>query len=340
MEANVFQRIQNNLVEKRQSLSAWLAGASESEKDIRLGPATEQGVRTHLEVVEASLEQAAGQNLGVCEVCHATIDTELLEMDYTCCICLDHLSEPERRQLENELEFSQQVQRALLPQRIPEIAELKLAAFSRPAQMLSGDYFDFFEFSDGAPGLAIADAMGHGVSASMIMTSLQTALRTLAPESSSPAEVLGRVNRIYLHNSHFTTFVTVFLGRYDPDSHRLTYCNAGHNPPALYRRKEQRVEWLPPTGAAIGLIEDNPLRSGEVRLEEGDMLLLYTDGVTEATNLQQEAFGATRLADALRQGAGLTSREVVQSLRERLQEFTGEARLSDDVTMVVGVRLE
>ena len=340
MEVNVFQRIQINLVEKRQTLSAWLVGASESEKDIRLGPATEQGVQAHLEVVEASLEQAAGQNLGLCEVCHTTIDTELLEMDYTCCICLDHLSEPERRELENELEFSQQVQRALLPQRIPEIAGLKLAAFSRPAQMLSGDYFDFFQFSDESAGLAIADAMGHGVSASMIMTSLQTALRTLVPESSSPAEVLGRINRFYLHNSRFTTFVTVFLGQYNPLTHRLTYCNAGHNPPALYRHQEQRVEWLPPTGAAIGLIEDNPLRSGEVRLEEGDMLLLYTDGVTEATNPQQEAFGVTRLADALRQSAGLASREVVQSLRERLQEFTGEALLSDDVTLVVGVRLE
>ena len=257
MEVNVFQRIQINLVEKRQTLSAWLAGASESEKDIRLGPATEQGVQAHLEVVKASLEQAAGQNLGLCEVCHTTIDTELLEMDYTCCICLDHLSEPERRELENELEFSQQVQRALLPQRIPEIAGLKLAAFSRPAQLLSGDYFDFFQFSDESAGLAIADAMGHGVSASMIMTSLQTALRTLVPESSSPAEVLGRINRFYLHNSRFTTFVTVFLGQYNPLTHRLTYCNAGHNPPALYRRQEQRVEWLPPTGAAIGLIEDN-----------------------------------------------------------------------------------
>jgi len=340
MEVNVFQRIQHSLAEKRQNLGTWLIGTSGTEKEIRLGPATEQGVRAHLVVVEAALEEAEDQSLGLCEVCHTTIDSELLQMDYTCCICLDHLSEPERRQLENELEFSQHVQRALLPQHIPDIAGLKLAVFSRPAQILSGDYFDFFQFSDESAGLAIADAMGHGVSASMIMTSLQTSLRTLAPESSSPAEVLGRINRFYLHNSRFTTFVTVFLGRYDPDSRRLTYCNAGHNPPALYRQQEQEVEWLAPTGAAIGLIEDNALGLGEVWLEEGDMLLLYTDGVTEAINLQQEAFGAKRLADALRESAGLTSREVVQSLRERLLEFTGEALLSDDVTLVVGVRLE
>ncbi len=336
MEINVLQRLQHSLVEKRHNLSSWLAGTPDSEKQIRLGPADERGIQAHLQVVDATLEQAAEQNLGLCEVCHTTIETELLEMDYTCCICLDHLSEPERRQLESELEFTQQVQQALLPQHVPEIPGLNLAAFSRPAQIVSGDYFDFFQFSDGAPGLAIADAMGHGVSAGMIMTSLQTALRTLAPESRSPAEVLARVNRYYLHNSHFTTFVTVFLGQYDPDTHTLTYCNAGHNPPALYRQQDQRIEWLQPTGAAIGLIEDNPLGSRTVTLYEGDILLLYTDGVTEATNSHQEAFGAKRLEATLHQSAGLTSGELVRAIRQALQDFTGGALLSDDTTLVAG----
>jgi sigma-B regulation protein RsbU (phosphoserine phosphatase) len=289
-------------------------------------------------VVDTALEQAAEQTLGLCEVCHTTIDTELLEMDYTRCICLDHFSEQERRQLEDELEFTQQVQQALLPQSMPEIPDMSLAVFSRPAQIVSGDYFDFFQFEDGAPGLVIADAMGHGVSASMIMTSLQTALRTLAPDSRSPAEVLGRVNRYFLHNSHFTTFVTVFLGQYDPLTHRLTYCNAGHNPPALYRKQEHKVEWLQPTGAALGLIEDNSLGSGSLWLNEGDILLLYTDGVTDATNAQQEAFGAGRLAAALMQNSGLESRGLVRAIRQALLEFTGEAVLSDDVTLVGGVR--
>lgn len=338
MEANVFQRIQHSLIEKSQNLSAWLAGAPEVEKQIRLGSTGEQGIHAHLQVVDTAIEQAVEQTLGLCEVCHTTIDTDLLEMDYTRCVCLDHLSEQERRQLEAELEFTQQVQQALLPQSIPQVPGLSLAAFSRPAQIVSGDYFDFFQFGDGAPGLAVADAMGHGVSASMIMTSLQTALRTLAPECRTPAEALGRINRYYLHNSNFTTFVTVFLGHYDPVTRELTYCNAGHNPPALFRRQAQQVEWLQPTAAALGLVEDNSLGLGRVTLEEGDILLLYTDGVTEATNASRESFGTQRLAWALVQNAERTSRELVGAIRQELYAFAGGAEMSDDVTLVVGVR--
>jgi sigma-B regulation protein RsbU (phosphoserine phosphatase) len=338
MEANVFQRIQHSLSEKRLNLGSWLASTPETEKQIRLGPSSEQGIQAHLEVVDNALDQAAEQTLGLCEVCHTTIDTDLLETDYTCCICLDHLPEQERRQLESELEFTQLVQQALLPQSIPQIPGLSLAAFSRPAQIVSGDYFDFIQFVDGTLGLVIADAMGHGVSASMIMASLQAALRTLAPESRSSAEVLERINRYFLHNSHFTTFVTVFLGQYDPLSHILTFCNAGHNPPALFRQQAQQIEWLQPTSAALGLVEDNSFEPASVKLNEGDILLLYTDGVTEATNSQQEAFGTRRLAEALHQNSGQRCNELLRSILLAVQEFSGGKRLSDDVTLVVGVR--
>jgi sigma-B regulation protein RsbU (phosphoserine phosphatase) len=183
----------------------------------------------------------------------------LLEADYTACVCLDHLSAGEKRQLESELELSQTIQKALLPQRVPAIPGLDLAFFSRPAQILGGDYFDFFQFRDGVPGLAIADVVGHGISASLLMASIQTALRTLVPESDSPSDVLQRVNRFLLHNVHFTTFVTIFLGRFDNGTCTLDYCNAGHNPPLIYRQQEtgnNPVSWLQPTGAAIGLVEE------------------------------------------------------------------------------------
>jgi sigma-B regulation protein RsbU (phosphoserine phosphatase) len=336
MEISVIQRIQRSLVDKRKNLGAWLVGAPANEQQVRLGPTQKQGLQEHLEVIETALEKAEECCLGVCVVCHEMVEPSLLEMDYTADICMEHLSAQERRGLEAELEFTRQVQQALLPQQVPQIPGLSLAVFSRPAQFVSGDYFDFLEFGDGAAGLAIADAMGHGISASMIMTSLQTALRTLVPESRSAVEVLERVNRYYLHNSHFTTFVSVFLGQYRPEERMLTYCNAGHNPPALYRRQERRIEWLKPTGAAIGLSEEKALRSGTVRLAEGDVILLYTDGVTEATNAQQEAFGNRRLAEALLQGADLPSGELVRSVRLALQEFTNGGPLADDVTLVAG----
>jgi len=336
MEINVFQRIQQSLVEKRQNLGAWLMGASADEKAIRLGPAEDRGVQTHLETIDWAIERASEHKLGICEVCHEPVDSGLLQMDYAASVCLEHLSAPERDQLEAELEFTQQVQQALLPQHIPQIPGFSLAAFSRPAQIVSGDYFDFTQFNDGAPGIAVADAMGHGVSASLITSSLQTALRTLAPECDSPAEVLERIHRYFMHNSHLTTFMTAFLGKFDRDRRVLTYCNAGHNPPALYRARRETVEWLAPTGAAIGLIEDNPLNSASTVMEAGDILLLYTDGVTEAINGVEEAFGNQRLAAALRHNAHLPCGELVQAVRQALLDYTGGAVLSDDVTLVAG----
>jgi sigma-B regulation protein RsbU (phosphoserine phosphatase) len=244
------------------------------------------------------------------------------------------MSEKERRQLESELEFIQVVQRALLPQQIPAIPQLDLAVFSRPARIVSGDYFDFFQFNDDSHGLVVADAMGHGVSASLIMSSLQSALRMLVPENNSPVDVLKRVNRLFLHNINFTTFVTAFLCQFDPIGPRVTYVNAGHNPPLVYHKLEDETSWLQPTGAAIGLAESYDLKAGTLALSAGDILLLYTDGVTEATNLHEEAFNRSRLASIVRQNSGLSAQDLLFSVREALNEFIAGEPLADDVTLL------
>ena len=223
----------------------------------------------HLHVIETSLEKIEDNTLGICEICHESVDTELLQMDYTATVCLGHYTEAELRQLESELELSQVVQRALLPQKMPNIEGLELAAFSRPSEIIGGDYFDFFKFRDGTHGLVIADVSGHGVSAGMLMSSLQTALRTMAPDTDSPAEILERINRFYIHNINFTTFVTVFLARFDPVSLTLTYVNAGHNPPAVYRNGNADVTWLTRTAPAIGLAEDFHPRTELITIFEG-----------------------------------------------------------------------
>lgn len=338
MEANVFERIRESLLEKRRNLTEWLSKTPVPERQLRLGPASEGAVYAHLQVIDTSLTRAADQSLGVCQVCHEQVDTALLEMDYTACICLDHFSEQEKRELESELELSQTVQRALLPQEIPNIPGVQLAAFSRPAQILGGDYFDFVRFRDGAYGLAIADVAGHGISASLLMASVQTALRSLAPVSDLPAEVLGHINRIFVHNIHFNTFVTLFLARFEPATRRLTYCNAGHNPPLVFRPKpngRETLNWLRPTGAAIGLVDEPQFRSETVTLAPGDTLLLYTDGVTESRGPQQEQFGEHRLAQLVQGAAGVSASELVGALRQALQEFTRGQPLADDTTIVV-----
>ena len=137
----------------------------------------------HLHVIDESLVKLEDGTLGICEVCHGIVDENLLEMDYTACVCLDHYSDDERRRLESELELSQIVQRALMPKHAPHISGVEVAAFSRPAEIIGGDYFDFFKFKDGTHGLVIADVSGHGVSAAMLMSSLQTALQTIAPDT-------------------------------------------------------------------------------------------------------------------------------------------------------------
>jgi sigma-B regulation protein RsbU (phosphoserine phosphatase) len=178
------------------------------------------------------------------------------------------------------------------------------------------------------------------------MASLQTGLHTLAPEVEEPAAVIDRLNRVFLHNANFTTFVTAFLARYDPPNgtsigdgreaaRKLTYCNAGHNPPLLYHRAEQKSSWLNPTGPSIGLVENFRAKMETVFLTRGDMVLMYTDGVTEATNPQLEEFGPERLKALLEENATLSAQNLLLTVRHALTDFAGAQPLEDDVTLLV-----
>jgi sigma-B regulation protein RsbU (phosphoserine phosphatase) len=336
MDATVLQRIQHGLQEKRQGLSDWLKNTPPDQKQLVSGPCCDEDIQAQIKTIDRSLGQIQDNTFGVCEVCHHYVDASVLEVDYTACVCLDHYTEQERRQLETELELSLVFQRALLPQALPAIPGLTLAAFSRPAQILGGDYFDFIQYQDGLYGLAIADAVGHGVAASMYMTSLQTALHTLSPESNSPTEVIRRINRFYIHNVHMTSFLTVFLSRYDPVAHILTYGNAGHNPPMVYRGVEGNVYWLQPTGAGLGFIEDYTIEPQTISLSVGDLIILYTDGVVEAENSQGENFGYGRLEKLVARNATLSSQELLKSLRQALSDFVEAQPLADDTTIVIG----
>lgn len=328
-----YERIQASLDEKHQKLTEFLETAPESEKELCLCD-DEVEVQEHLHVIEATLEKIGDQSLGRCTICGGYVEEGLLTMDYTASICLDHYSPEEMRRLEAELEMSQIVQRALLPQQLPSIDGVDLAAFSRPSEIIGGDYFDFFKFKDGTQGIVIADVSGHGVSAGMLMSSLQTALRTMAPDTDSPAEILERINRFYIHNINITTFVTVFLARFDPVTREFEYVNAGHNPPDLYRRAQGEIMWLMPTAAAVGLAEDYHPQTRSVTLEDGDVLLLYTDGLTEASNGSGEQFGDDRLDELIKQNAHLPAAEVIQSLRQEVSVFNGNRRLEDDITII------
>lgn len=336
METGIVNRIQEGLTEKKTKLEEWREVETQEHKEVCLCSGDETVLEEHLHVIDDSLQKIEEGVLGVCEICHGMVDDELLLMDYTATVCLSHFSEKELRQLESELELSQIVQRSLLPQRIPSISGFDIAAFSRPAQIVSGDYFDFLQFKDGTHGLVVADVSGHGVSAGMVMTSLQMAFKTLTPENSSPSTVLERINHIYLHNATFSTFVTIFFASLDPKTKVLSYANAGHNPPLVYRPGTNEMIWLKPTGAAVGLLEHFNVRPASFQLITGDILLLYTDGVTEAYDPQgNEQFGFDRLANVIQSNIDLSAEGLTNKIRETLTDYTQGALLEDDVTLVV-----
>lgn len=331
-------KFQANLREKQACVTELLKEAPPAKNQCCLGKAETEAVEEHLHVVSTALEEIENETFGICEVCHGYVDADLLEIDYTAHVCIDHLTTEERRELENELELSQAVQKALLPQQAPNVPGLEVAVFSQPSHIIGGDFFDFFNFQDGAFGLAIADVAGHGVSSSLIMASLQTALRTLAPLHDQPADLINQLNRFFIHNIHFTSFVTLFVGRLEPGSQQLRYSNAGHNPPLLHCAQANGsppVTWLSPTGPAIGLVEGFPHQTKTAVIHPEDLLVLYTDGVTETMNGQRELFGDERLANLVRQQANQPARELVQALRNALTLFTNDQPLADDLTIVV-----
>ncbi|MBM2847042.1 MAG: serine phosphatase [Bacteroidetes bacterium] len=165
------------------------------------------------------------------------------------------------------------------------------------------------------------------------MASLQASLRIIAPESTEPADVVARLNHLFNHNIRLTKFVTLFLARYDENTRVLTYCNAGHNPP-LVHRADGSIEALLPTGAAIGLIEQTEFSQGTITLRPGDRMVLYTDGVVESMNAKEQLFGQERLEKLLRETSGNSARNMIGTLKEQLQKFSGVSIPGDDTTVI------
>lgn len=338
MEPSFLSRIAQNLKEQEQNLRSWLRTAPLEKQQLRLGGRPAVELEKHLHVLDDAIRKAEKNELGICTVCHEPVDDHYLQTDYTHSVCLEHLSGAERSKLEAELELSVKVQQGLLPQSIPAIAGWDIAAYSQPASIVGGDYFDFLKFKDGAHAVVIADAMGKGLPASLLMASLQASLRIIVPESEAPRQVLERLNRIFLHNTQLTKFVTIVVLRIEPGSGIIKYANGGHNPPMIVgtsRYATGHLLPLRPTGAAIGLVEEATFTSEAIGIGEGESLFLYTDGVVEARSAEKEEFGDERFKAFLSDHAGEPPTTLIRTLRERLQEFSAAGPLFDDTTMVV-----
>src|SRR5439155_24971771 len=226
------------------------------------------------------------------------------------------------------------VQSKLLPEQPPSLLTLECAARCVQARAVGGDYYDFLELGPGRTGLVIADISGKGFPAALVMASLQASLRSrLAQDMLDLPRQLGYVNDLLYRTSESNRYATLFLGLYDDAGRRLVYANCGHNPPVVLRG-DGGVNRLLPTAPVVGLLEEWECTASEVQLERGDLLALFSDGITEAFSDAGEEFGETRLIDALRAHATLGVAALVDVVIGRVAEFSGTEQ-EDDMTLVV-----
>ena len=240
-----------------------------------------------------------------------------------------------RQVMNRELQIAREVQERLLPGHTPAIPGLDVAGLCVPAREVGGDSFDYLALPNGEWGLAIGDVAGKGVSASLLMASLQASVRGLAAEGIADLPALmTRLNRLMYDATPSNRFATFMLGVFDSATRRMRLCGAGHNP-ALLLRAGLVPQWLRPKGVALGLVKQAKFSQMEITLAPGDLLLFYTDGVTEAMNPAGEQFGEERLAEWAASVSNLSSLALARDLVARVTSFAGEAPQHDDITIIV-----
>lgn len=248
----------------------------------------------------------------------------------------------EKTRLEGELEIAREVQNRLFPQSAPDVAGLRLYGLCKPARTVSGDYYDFLRLDSGRVALVVGDISGKGISAALLMATLQSALHaqfydghngspTLWPAET--AEVVSRLNRQLYASTPREKYVTLFYGVYDSATRKLAYTNAGHLPPVLFR--QNRIQRLEGGGTVVGLFPSVRYTQAEIEIEPGDMLLAFTDGMTEPENSYGQEFGEERLLDVARRARSSPPEVMMNEIYRAVSDWTGSPELQDDMTLVV-----
>jgi len=297
-------------------------------------------VQTLLTEIKEALERVQDNSFGVCRVCHDEIEKERLEVQPAAEVCLACISRKDQAQLEEDLHLASKVHRALLPQAAARIDGFEVAVQSLAARFVGGDYYDFLpDRKENSTRIVIADTMGKGLPAGLLMSNVQGALRILADELPSPSVLVSRLNQWLCRNVSVTKFISLFCLCMKPDpGGKFSFVNAGHNPPAMFRSNGD-IERFQPTGAVLGVAEDFTYSEGSSIFHPGDLLLMYTDGVTDAENHQGEMFEELRLLDYVSQNLDKTPSDIVLGLLKEIRAFTGRSDFEDDLTVVALRRL-
>ena len=250
----------------------------------------------------------------------------------------ENLAEQER--LQKEMQVAQEIQQTLLPDTFPDIEGYELASYYAAAKEVGGDYYDFVEVDKDTLGIVVADVSGKGVPGSLIMTMIRTALRTEARGNKNAADVLARVNDFVINDMKRGMFVTVFYIILDSKNRTINYASAGHNPMILYRGSTQKSYYLNPRGFPIGIslpekdLFRKSIESDTLRLRRDDVLLVFTDGITEAMNKDRSLFGDERFLEAIRTHGHQKAETLVERIHNELDLFTEESPQNDDITLV------
>jgi sigma-B regulation protein RsbU (phosphoserine phosphatase) len=252
-----------------------------------------------------------------------------------------HLEMVERGRLEREMQLAREIQKAFLPQTLPELSGWQLGVRWRPAREVGGDFYDVFQLPGDRLGLVIADVADKGMPAALFMTLIRTLVRATVQGIDSPSGVLERVNDVLVPDARDSLFVTIFYAVLDLGTGQLNYANAGQNPPYLVRGPASEIERLVKGGMALGIVEGNRVEERTVTINPGDALILYTDGVTEAFSPAGDMYGEEGLkktvqieyARAVATG-GSSAQEILDAIDDAVKAFIQDLPLPDDLTLV------
>jgi len=239
----------------------------------------------------------------------------------------------EKQKLEEEIAVAKQIQERLLPSSIPELSGFDIFAINISSKQVGGDYYDLIPLDENKLAIAIADVSGKGIPAALLMSNLQASLRALVGTKMSITHMTSRINDIIYENTSSDKFITYFYGVIDKNTYKMKYCNAGHNPPFLIRKDAPTI-LLEKGGLILGMMSGVEFQEGEIQLKSGDTLLLYTDGVSEAMNNEDEEFEEKRIEEVLRNNRSLTGKELIGKIINSVKEHSGSVPQGDDITMI------
>jgi serine phosphatase RsbU (regulator of sigma subunit) len=238
----------------------------------------------------------------------------------------------EKRRLEEEMRVAAEIQRGLLPEFAPVVPGYGVVGSNRPCRTVGGDYYDF-GMDGGRLHFALGDVSGKGTGAALLMTVLRAAVRGYWGEG-EPSVAVARINRSVCQNVTPGKYVTFFMGRMDPGTGEVAYVNAGHNPPIIVRA-DGSLDTLTIGGVVLGLFEDVQYEQASSQLGRGDVLVVFSDGVTETWNRADEEFGDARLAELVRQGRALDAASLEAEILRELDRFSEGTKATDDRTLIV-----